>query len=971
MKSPFTIVSVLFWLAYLGGAIASKGLIESAAQARQMNPAVIWISLFFFMLAGIFVNTLVAENISGEDMEPGAGLNPEERARLAEKQAQKHLDEGNHRLAVVAYENAGLTSKAIAVAEKHRDFRTLGRLFAKMGKHDQARKHYLRAGDSLAVANLSMLLGDFSAAREQYGNHLDDHGHAMQSLEKAEFMDRAGLLTEASALYEANGIFDRAAESAEAAGDGARSATLRERAQIIHAYEKGKEEVKGALRSGSGRHLGDSHVFLEQGDFFAAAWALRKAGEHAKAAATWERIEEYIRAANDLDKCGEQEKAAELRQRANVAPIPPAPASAPTQTSVAPPPPTPQAGAASAPGNPVPPPAPGVAPGPQQAAAMAPPSHFPNPARLGPPSHTFQPLTSTSQLIPLFIPSSYRASMEIPTNAKAAAAYAGELAIQGKLVQAADVHFQAGQTLEALQCLKDAGRRREAALMALGAGEYGQAAELMADVLSDEPDAELGLLLGQMLVRLGDADLAVKLLRSRLARQITPETAPLVASFARMLEKEGALSTAVRLLEELEQSGLAGPEISARLKKLRARAEQEGDHPERLPEGAPDASSILTSGFHRKMGAWDFLQAALADSDDQIPIAPPRSHPHPEESPTSAPTSNPASSPANGEEALEETQPDAPPDPAHQVSLLGSSEETVDLRTKTKGQKNDQDPFEMARRYVMIQELGRGGMGVVYEARDQLLERPVALKLLNSFGASQEEIRQFLLEARAIARLRHPHVIGVYDMGVMDLRHYIAMEFVRGLDLRQYIAREKQLPLREALRLFVEIAEGLQAAHEAGIVHRDIKPANVLLDTNLGSRIVDFGLAKLPRVDEAPESPEEQHTIFRFAGTPGFMAPEQIRGESAAPAADIYALGIMLFNMLTGIPPHRAHKIEGAQKIAHWQLSGQLPRLRDHRPDAPPAIEQLYQFCTALNVGERFQEISVFLDTARQWRDAV
>jgi serine/threonine protein kinase len=123
-----------------------------------------------------------------------------------------------------------------------------------------------------------------------------------------------------------------------------------------------------------------------------------------------------------------------------------------------------------------------------------------------------------------------------------------------------------------------------------------------------------------------------------------------------------------------------------------------------------------------------------------------------------------------------------------------------------------------------------GGMGVVYEATDTALGRDVALKLLQNSDAEPEELHQFLMEARAIARLNHPSVVAIYDIGLMDLRHYIAMEMVKGSNLRELVIRSKKLPLAQALRYFSEIANGLHAAHESGIIHRDIKPANILLD---------------------------------------------------------------------------------------------------------------------------------------------
>jgi serine/threonine-protein kinase len=224
------------------------------------------------------------------------------------------------------------------------------------------------------------------------------------------------------------------------------------------------------------------------------------------------------------------------------------------------------------------------------------------------------------------------------------------------------------------------------------------------------------------------------------------------------------------------------------------------------------------------------------------------------------------------------------------------------------------------------------------------------------------------MEARAVARLNSQHVVRIFDMGVMDLKHYIAMEYVTGGDLRTAIGTMKRMPLKDALRVFVQIAEGLGAAHEAGIVHRDIKPGNVLLTDYGDVRLVDFGLAQL---DNAAGQTPEIVASLRTAGTPGFMAPEQIRGETVGPPADIYALGITLFHMLVGMPPFRVAKLSAVEDVVQYTLEGKLPTMGDFVPGLPPAIEQLYRYCTATAVGDRFREVNAFLPTARQWLSAL
>jgi len=245
---------------------------------------------------------------------------------------------------------------------------------------------------------------------------------------------------------------------------------------------------------------------------------------------------------------------------------------------------------------------------------------------------------------------------------------------------------------------------------------------------------------------------------------------------------------------------------------------------------------------------------------------------------------------------------------------------------------------------------------------DTMLGRDVALKLLQSSEGDAEELQQFLLEARAIARLNHQNVVAVYDIGLMDLRHYIAMEMVRGSNLRELVVKQRRLPVADAMRYFHEIARGLQAAHEAGIVHRDIKPANVLLTEKGVVKLADFGLAKLARKEGEGDG---EATMFKTAGTPGYMAPEQIEGGEIGPQADIYALGVSLFFMLTGATPAAIAGKKGRNDIFDFQLNGDMPALRHVRDDVPPEVEALYAGCTMRKASDRYQSIAALLSATK------
>ena len=204
--------------------------------------------------------------------------------------------------------------------------------------------------------------------------------------------------------------------------------------------------------------------------------------------------------------------------------------------------------------------------------------------------------------------------------------------------------------------------------------------------------------------------------------------------------------------------------------------------------------------------------------------------------------------------------------------------------------------------YDLLGELGRGGMGVVYKARDQNLKRTVALKMiLSGAHASDEDMQRFQIEAEAVAKLQHPNIVQIYEVSEHEGRPYIALEFADGGSLDQKIAGKPQ-DQQESAELIETLSGAMQLAHENDIIHRDLKPANILLTTDGEPRITDFGLAK--RMDED----SNQTKSGAVMGTPSYMAPEQAGGksETLGPATDTYALGAILYHLLTGRPPFQA-----------------------------------------------------------------
>ena len=201
-------------------------------------------------------------------------------------------------------------------------------------------------------------------------------------------------------------------------------------------------------------------------------------------------------------------------------------------------------------------------------------------------------------------------------------------------------------------------------------------------------------------------------------------------------------------------------------------------------------------------------------------------------------------------------------------------------------------------RYELGEKLGEGAMGLVFKARDTVLDRIVALKTLPFEGATDEIQQRFRREAEAIGRMDHPHVVKVFDLGGTDGRLFMAMELLDGDDLRRLIEESVEIPITEKLRIFAEACEGFSYAHSRGVGHRAIKPANIMV-TKLGlTKILDFGLARM----------ETHETLTRkgvILGTPDYMSPEQATGKPADPRSDVFSCGAVFFEFVTGFKPFR------------------------------------------------------------------
>jgi eukaryotic-like serine/threonine-protein kinase len=249
-------------------------------------------------------------------------------------------------------------------------------------------------------------------------------------------------------------------------------------------------------------------------------------------------------------------------------------------------------------------------------------------------------------------------------------------------------------------------------------------------------------------------------------------------------------------------------------------------------------------------------------------------------------------------------------------------------------------------KYRIVELVGEGAMGVVYKAVDSLLNRTVAIKVMNDAIARQDELRaRFLREAQAAASLQHPNVVSIYDLGEVDGHLYIAMEYVPGADLEQLVKDEAApLTLHQKLEIVIDVLTGLSFAHKRGIVHRDIKPANIRIGEDGRAKIMDFGVAHL--------ASSKLTSTGASLGTPSYMAPEQITGGKTTPATDVFAVGAVLYELLTGALPFDAVSM---QNLFFKILTDEARPIRELVPGLPTALERIVEKSMKKDAAARYQ----------------
>ena len=262
-------------------------------------------------------------------------------------------------------------------------------------------------------------------------------------------------------------------------------------------------------------------------------------------------------------------------------------------------------------------------------------------------------------------------------------------------------------------------------------------------------------------------------------------------------------------------------------------------------------------------------------------------------------------------------------------------------------------------RYEIISELGQGAMGVVYKARDPMLDRVVAIKTIN-LTLPKEELAEyearFYQEAKAAGGLSHRNIVTIHDIGRSDRVAYMAMEFLEGQELRRLMQSRVPIRIAHALDIGAQVAEGLQFAHDRQIIHRDIKPANIMVLKDGLVKITDFGIARM-------RTNEVKTVTGMILGSPKYMSPEQVSGKRADTRSDIFSLGVVLYEMLTGTSPFVADNIHG---VMYQTMNFNPPAPRTLNPELPDVLNFIVAKALAKNLDDRYQKAKDLCNDLRQ-----
>ena len=257
----------------------------------------------------------------------------------------------------------------------------------------------------------------------------------------------------------------------------------------------------------------------------------------------------------------------------------------------------------------------------------------------------------------------------------------------------------------------------------------------------------------------------------------------------------------------------------------------------------------------------------------------------------------------------------------------------------SKGQKVNE-------RYEIVKSIGEGGMANVYLANDSILERQVAVKVLRGDLSTDDKfIRRFQREAQSVSNLSHPNIVEVYDVGEEEGNHYIVMEFIEGKTLKQLLNKRESLTLTEVIDIMTQLTDGISHAHESYIIHRDIKPQNIMILDNGLIKITDFGIAMALNATQLTQTNSVMGSVH-------YLPPEQASGKGATIKSDIYSIGILMYELLTGNVPFKG---DNAVEIALKHMKDKVPSIRKLNPAIPQSLENILLKATAKNPRNRYE----------------